>query len=388
MAEFGQVDDDDFDGGRRWRGFVRPALVVAVYVVMFAGVVVSFDPRGTHVVNLPLVDLVLLHWLTLCAVAVVAIVAGPPLVRRRGQALSFLRTFAQDRVAAAGLAGLVTIAVLATLGPIVLARPEFDPSVSHNPPVGFSVQAFIPSGCAGEVVDGRCRGTWQYPLGTDDLGRDMLITTIYGLRTSLQVGLATAVIAGAVGTAVGLVAGTVGGRVDGALMRYVELQSAVPAFFVYLLVVYSSGHDHSLMVLVFGFLSWGGLARLVRSEVLRVREELYVSAARATGAGPLYRLRRHVLPNVSVGVVVPATSLVPLYVLYEAALSYLGLGDPEPFPISLGGLIAGGLTPGYTPQWWDAFWISTVPAAALTLLVMSLLLAGDRAGELLDPKER
>jgi len=382
------ADDDAFDGGRRWRGLLRPALVALAYLAMLVGVAVSFEPRGTHVVETPVADVVLLDWLTLCALAVVAVVAGPRLVRSRDQVRAFLATFARDRLAAAGLVGLGVLTLVAAAGPLVLPRPTTDPTVALNPPVRASVQSFVPPDCVGRVVGDRCRGSWQFPLGTDGSGRDILHKTVYGLRTSLQVGLATAVIAGAVGTTVGLVAGTLGGRVDAGLMRYVDFQTAVPAFFVYLLVISAYGHDLAVMVLVFGFFSWGGLARLVRSEVLRVREAPYVRSAEAAGSGPLYRLRRHVLPNVSVGVVVPVTSLVPLYVLYEAALSFLGLGDPEPVPISLGETIASGLERAYVPNWWDAWWISTVPAVALSLLLLSLLLAGDRAGDLLDPERR
>jgi ABC-type dipeptide/oligopeptide/nickel transport systems, permease components len=299
-----------------------------------------------------------------------------------------LLTFAEDRLAAAGLVGLVALGLVVAVGPLVLPRPAADPTVALNPPVRASVQSFVPPGCVGEVVADRCRGSWRYPFGTDGSGRDILLKTVYGLQTSLQVGVTTAVIAGGVGAVVGLVAGTLGGRADTVLMRYVDFQTAVPAFFVYLLAISAFGHDLAVMVLVFGFLSWGGLARLVRSEVLRVRAELYVRSAHAAGADPLYRLRRHVLPNVSAGVVVPLTSLVPLYVLYEAALSFLGLGDPEPMPVSLGETISSGLERNYVPNWWDAWWISVIPAVALSVLLVCLLVAGDRAGELLDPQER
>ncbi len=381
-------EEDAFEDGRRSWGLLRPALVAGAYLAMLVGVVVSFDPRGTHVVDLVVVGVVLLDWLTLCALVVLAVAVGPRVVRERGRVFDALRTFAEDRVAAVGLVGLAVLSLVAAVGPLALPRSTAEPTVALNPPVWTGVQAFVPPGCVGEVVADRCQGTWRYPLGTDGSGRDLLLKTVYGLQTSLQVGLTTAVIAGGVGATVGLVAGTVGGRVDDALMRYVDFQTALPAFFVYLLVISAFGHDLAVMVLVFGFLSWGGLARLVRSEVLRVREELYVQSAQAAGAGPLYRLRHHVLPNVSAGVVVPVTTLVPLYVLYEAALSFLGLGDPEPVPISLGETIASGLERQYVPNWWDAWWIPVIPAVLLSVLLLCLLVAGDRAGELLDPKER
>jgi peptide/nickel transport system permease protein len=278
---------------------------------------------------------------------------------------------------------------LGTVGPLFVAEKAFDPAFQYNPPVGASVENFIPTQCAGTVTDDgtTCRGDTTYLFGTDGSGGEVFGAVVHGLRTSLQVGVSAAVIAGGIGTFVGLISGTVGGRLDTVLMRYVDLQMAVPSFFVYALLtlVFLTPGDLALMVVVFGLLSWGGLAKLVRSEVLQVREQLYVTSAQAAGASPLYRLRKHVLPNVSTGVLVPLTTLIPLYVLYEAALSFLELGASANEQVSLGRKIAEGFRePMFS--WWEVWWVAVFPALAVTGLTVTLLLTGDRVSDLLDPR--
>lgn len=385
---FEDVDDDSFDDPDRMRirWLVRPLLIVLAYLLMFAGVVVAFDPYGTNTLLLAGREIILLDWVSLLAVVVLGIVAIPPVVRKRGQVVSFLGALGRDTVAAVACVGLVAYVLAAIVGPLYVPEPAVEPAVIHNPPPGFSIPDWFPSSCAGEVSDGRCHGTWEHPFGTDEGGRDHFHTVVHGIQTSLQVGVSAAVISGGIGTIVGIVAGTVGGHLDALLMRYVDLQSAVPAFFVYVLLITLWASDLVLLVVVFGFLSWGGFARLVRSEVLQIREELFIEQAKSAGAGRLYRIRYHVLPNVTTGVFVPLTTLVPLYILYEAALSFLGLGETDPRIVSLGNEIEKGINQGIV-QWWDVWWLPIFPALFLTLLVLSILLVGDRVGELLDPRE-
>lgn len=391
MPDITDVDDAAFESGGfgQYRWLLRPTLVVLAYASMFGGFVRFYDAQEESPVRLAGLEIPMLDWVSLFSLAVVAVVFGPALVRRRDQVLAFVRAFAQDRFAVLAMGGFVCVVALALLGPASLGRPEFQPDATFNPPVGFSVPEWRPSGCAGELSGGACHGSWTHPLGTDGSGHDVLLTAVHGLRTSLQVGFSAAVIAGTIGTVVGLVSGTVGGRVDAVLMRYVDLQAAMPAFFAYVLLValLNVRGDLVLIVLVFGLLSWGGLARLVRSEVLQVREERYVQSARAAGSGPLYRIRHHVLPNVTTSVFVPLTNLVPLYVLYEAALSFLGLGESFPTQVSLGDEIAEGFDVTVA-EWWVVWWMPVVPAAVLVVLICTLLVVGDRLGELLDPRER
>lgn len=299
--------------------------------------------------------------------------ADPRLARR------YWARFREHRVAVWCLWVLAGVCAVGVLGPLVVAKPTVEVAVGYQPPAFWSVPATIPGSCVGPVVDGACRGTWQYPLGTTGDGRGILASVIYGTRVSLQVGLITATIVVLVGTTVGTVAAAAGGRVDEALMRYVDVQMTFPAFFLYLFVLYLFGGSLVLLILVFGFTSWGGTARLVRSETLQRREEGYVRAARAAGASTGWLLRRHLVPNVSGTVITNATLLVPGLILLEASFAFLGLGDPG--VTSWGEVIAAGRGDLAT-----AWWISTIPGVALFVTVLALNFVGDALRDALDPR--
>ncbi len=393
MSEAVDIDEGKFGTSvwMRLRAFVRPLVVLSTFGVLFAGFVTSYEPQRPDGGTVSLLgnEIVMLDWVTLCALVVAVVALGPALGRRWRATPGVVRKFGRDRVAGVAALVLLGLVALGTFGPMFVAENAFDPAFQYNPPAGGSVENFIPNQCAGTVTDGgtTCRGDSTYLLGTDGSGGEILGAVVHGLRTSLQVGVSAAVIAGGIGTLVGLLSGTVGGRLDTLLMRYVDLQMAIPSFFVYALltVVLSTPGDLALMVVVFGLLSWGGLAKLVRSEVLQVREQLYVTSAQAAGASPLYRLRKHVLPNVSTGVLVPLTTLIPLYVLYEAALSFLELGASANEQVSLGRKIAEGFRePMFS--WWEVWWVAVFPALAVTGLTVTLLLTGDRVSDLLDPR--
>jgi peptide/nickel transport system permease protein len=393
MPSVVDIDDDQF-GTSVWmrvRASVRPVLVVVSLAMLLAGFITSYEPQRPDGGTVSLLgnEIVLLDWITLCAGLVALFALGPLVVRRRRDIPRVVRQFFRDRVAGVAALVLLGLVLLGTVGVHTVARSAFEPTFQYTPPAGVSVENFIPTQCDGTVTDGTCRGGTEFLLGTDGSGGDMLSAVVHGLRTSLQVGVSAAVIAGGIGMLVGLVAGTVGGRTDTILMRYVDLQMAIPSFFVYVLLtlIVRTPGDLALMVVVFGLLSWGGLAKLVRSEVLQVREQLYVTSAQAAGGSSLYRLRRHVLPNVSTSVLVPLTTLVPLYVLYEASLSFLELGASENERVSLGAKIADGFGSNAF-SWWDIWWVAVFPALAVTALTVTLLLVGDRVSEMLDPRSR
>lgn len=383
---FTQVDDEAFDRGRGFGRTLGPLVgVTAAYLLLFGGVAYAYwqDLEG-----LPLPSggtISLLNWMTLLSLVVVAAVVLLAVAGSSGRATDHVRALVEDRPAAVAFGVLVGLVAIAVVGPLVHGRPTVDPGVAYQPPVGTAVADYVPVSCMERAGAERCRGTLAYPLGTDEAGRDVLVTTVYGLGTSLRVGVAAAVISGGFGTAVGLVAGTTDGHVDTVLMRYVDVQSAVPAFFAYVTIVAIAGADLVLMVLVFGLLSWGGTARVVRSEVLRVQNAPYIRVSRAVGAGRLHRLRYHVLPNVGHSVVVPLTTLVPMYVLYEAALSFLGFGNATAGRYSLGAAIAAGLDSRFF-GWWNVWWQPVVPAVVVTLLVLSMLVVGDRTRDVVDPR--
>lgn len=363
--------------GRRTWGFLATVAALAALFV--------YDRRLAADATVAGWDASALDWLTLLSVAVLAFYGVAPLVADRERAARYWRRFRRDRLAVAGLAYLVAFVLVGALGPVAVDRPASNLVHAYQPPAFASADANLPLECAGTVSGGRCHGSWRYPLGTNAAGQGMAALVLLGARASLVVALVTTAIVVPVATAVGTVAGYAGGRVDALLMRYVDVQQTVPAFLVYVVLIFLHGRSLFLMVLTFGLFGWGGVARLVRSETLQRREAGYTRAALASGAGPLYVVRRHLLPNVSGTVVTAATLEVPVLVLTEAALSFLHLGDST--LVSWGRVIADGMDTRWTnfPQAW---WISVVPVVALGLTVLSLSLVGDALAEATDPRER
>jgi peptide/nickel transport system permease protein len=200
------------------------------------------------------------------------------------------------------------------------------------------------------------------------------------MEISMQVGLIGMFLQLLIASVVGLSAAYFGGYVDEVLMRYVDIQITFPTFFLYLLVVFLFGGSLFLMIVVFGVLGWGDIARIVRSEALQRREEAYVVAAESAGASSRWTIRRHLLPNVSNSVITAATLVIPGLILAEAALAFLGLGDPS-IP-SWGEIIADGRT-----DLDRAWWISTLPGVFLFLTILALYFLGDALRDALDPRQ-
>jgi peptide/nickel transport system permease protein len=209
-----------------------------------------------------------------------------------------------------------------------------------------------------------------FPLGTDRLGRDVLAELFHGGRTSLIVGLAAALASILVGSAVGVLAGFAGGVVDEILMRITEAFQTVPGFLLALALVSLAGPSLPVLVAAIVLSSWTQAARLTRGQVLSIRERDYVASARTIGMHPLEIAFRQILPNA----LPPVLALVPVIVasaiLIEAALSFLGLGDPN--RVTWGGMIAEGRT-----VLRSAPWLSIVPGLALALTVVGVYLAGE-----------
>ncbi len=224
-------------------------------------------------------------------------------------------------------------------------------------------------------------GSWQYPLGTDGLGRDIAANVLYGLRVSLLVGFVSVALSIALGATAGLIAGAQsGGWFDTLVMPLVDLQLSIPAVLIALAVMAVSGRGLWKLILVIGIVGWAPYARLMRASVLGESARDYVTAARLIGASEARVLFRHVLPNVLGPLLVQASVDVPRAVELEASLSFLGLGVAVTTP-SLGLRVA----QGYQYLFGGAWWPSVIPGLALVLLVLAENLIGDWARDALDP---
>ena len=222
----------------------------------------------------------------------------------------------------------------------------------------------------------------EHPLGLDDLGRDVLSRIVYGARVSLRVGFSVVVIASLIGVTLGAIAGYFGGFVDSAIMRLCDILLAFPGILLAIALVAVLGPSLNNVVLALAIIGWVGYARLVRGQVLKVREMEYVTAARALGAKSPRVIVKHVLPNVINPVIVMATLGLAGAILAEASLSFLGLGVQPPTP-SWGAMLTSGRR--YLGL---ANHLAIFPGAAIMLAVMGLNFLGDGLIDALDPKYR
>jgi len=273
----------------------------------------------------------------------------------------------RDRVAMVSLVIIVLIVLMAILAPLVTTLTGHPPNEQYRD--------------IGLTPDGLPKGpTSQFWLGTDDLGRDILVRIAYGARVSLLVGVVATSIAVVIGVIVGLAAGFFGGVVDTVLARFVDVALTVPFLLVAIALVSIVGPSLSITILVIGFFSWAAVARIVRGQVLSLREREFVEAARSLGASDPRIMFVDILPNVLAPIIVYTTLLIPVVIVVEATLTYLGLGLPPP-TADWGGMISDGQQ-YYTTAWWFIFF----PGAALLLTTLAFNLFGDGVRDAFDPR--
>jgi peptide/nickel transport system permease protein len=362
---------------RRDRGAIVAGLaLVAAFVYDYAVL-----PASRPTVTVPVEwNVTQLDWLFVTTLLALLFYVVVPLYANRRLTAYYWREFRKNRMAVLGLGYLLVVFLIGVVGPLVLDKPDLAVRQAYQPPAFVGVDASVPVNCLGPVVDGQCRGTMAHPLGTTGDGKDVLVLVVYGMQVSMKVGLISTLLVVTIGTTVGTVAAYGGGLVDEALMRYVDVQLVFPAFFLYLLLTYLFGGSLFMFIVIFGLTGWGSIARLVRSEALQRAEEAYVTAARGAGAGTFYVIRRHLVPNVSNSVITAATLLIPGFILFEASLSFLSLGDPT-VP-SWGLVIATGRSDLST-----AWWISTVPGVFLFTTILAFNFLGDALRDALDPRQ-
>lgn len=225
-------------------------------------------------------------------------------------------------------------------------------------------------------------GSWEHVFGTDQIGYDILSRVMVSVRPTLVIGVLASLIALITGTVLGMVAGFFGGATDGLIMLLADSQLATPYLVIAIAAVAAFGQSLTLLIVLAGLSGWMGFARTVRSRVLSLRAQDFVESSRALGAGEVRILRHHILPNVASIVIVLITIQFRSLILFEAALSFLGLGVPPPQP-SWGSMINDG-----RDYLLSAWWISVIPGIALTLTVLTVSLIGDWLRDALDPTLR
>jgi peptide/nickel transport system permease protein len=225
-------------------------------------------------------------------------------------------------------------------------------------------------------------GSWKHPLGTDDLGRDLLSRMIDGARVALLVSIAVVVIAGIFGLAIALISGYRGGRLDAFLMRTTDASLAFPVLLFAIVVVGVFGPSTKVVVIILAIAFWPSYARVLRSEVLQIKTMDYVTMARTMGANGRWVVRRHILPNIVPTLLVLLSLQLGLAIIAEGSLSFLGLGVPAP-AASWGGMLSDG-----RKHLADGWWMPTMPGIALSLTVLATNLMGDWLRVRSDPATR
>lgn len=267
-----------------------------------------------------------------------------------------------NRLAMVGGILIVVIALLAILAPVIspydYAQPDYS-AISQFP-------------------------TWtgKHPLGTDLVGRDMLTRMLWGAQVSMAVGLGAQIIVFLIGVPIGALSGYVGGRLDSLLMRFVDVMYAFPQLLFVILIMSALGRGFQNVFIAIGVTGWVTLARLTRAEFLSLRERDYVVAARAAGAGPWRLITRHMLPNALSPIIVALTFGIPQAIFTEAALSFIGIGIPEPRPSW--GKMAGEYQEYITSYWY----MSIFPSIAIAVVMLAFTFFGDGLRDALDPRTR
>ncbi|QKG91804.1 ABC transporter permease [Halorubrum salinarum] len=302
-----------------------------------------------------------------------------PLYQNPRMTRYYWKEFKRNRPAVVSLGWLAIVFVGGLVGPLVLSAPQQELLIAYQPPVFTSVVDTTPATCVGEVMNGRCYGTWQHPLGTTQGGKDVFTMIVYGMTISMQIAFITTTIVATIGISFGTLSAYAGGWVDEIMMRFVDIILSFPTFLMFLLILYIYGGGLGMFIVVFSLFAWGGMARYVRSKSLSISEEEFIKASRISGASTYQVIRGHVVPNAASSIITNLTLLIPGFLLFEAQLAFLGIGDST-VP-SWGQLISAGRSDlSFAP------WIVLAPGIVLFLTILAFNFLGDALLDALNPE--
>jgi peptide/nickel transport system permease protein len=293
------------------------------------------------------------------------IIGLPPLSPSRvSSRLSFLRLKDFPLIPALILGGIALVAIFANL------------LAPHNPEIGSLTARFKPPFW-------QTGGSTKYLLGTDQLGRDVLSRLIFGARVSMVVGFTAVIFAGAVGTTLGIISGYLGGWVDQVIMRITDTWLALPALMFAIFLAAIVGPSMWNIVIILGLVYWTRYARVIRGEVLSLKEREFVRLAIVAGCSKSTIMYRHILPNVINSAIVIGTLMLGVVIITEASLSFLGIGVPPP-EAAWGLMLSDGKQSLMVGRWW----LSVLPGLCIMLMVLSANLLGDGLRVKFDPQLR
>lgn len=286
----------------------------------------------------------------------------------------------KNKLAIFGLFFIVFLVLLAAAGPFFTKDPnQVNFEEKNLPPLGFMITQSVYDIDAGTFRTVETPGIWKHPLGTDDKGRDILAMIVSGAGVSLRVGLAATVIALILGAFIGVSSAYFGGFIDNMLMRFTDIMMTFPFFLLLVFIVFIFGANLTLIILIIGLTGWTGTARIVRSEALSLRTREFILASKALGAGDMRIILHHLIPNVMSTLIVIATLSIPGVILAEAALSFIGLGDPT---VASWGRILNAGQDNLDTTWW----VAVEPGIMLFLTVLSFNFLGDGLRDAFDPR--
>lgn len=398
----GRFEDIDWESVSESRRLLTAERATLLFGMTLVGVLYLYDRFVAHVYLISDWSVELLDWVFLVSLTVILAYGLVPAIRHRELVSETLARLRSSTLSVLALTYLGIVGFLGLFGPILNLGPTLNLQYDYNPPIGVTVEQSPEQGliqyseCAGtvsgDVFNEVCTGGTEFLLGTNRRGEAVEELLVAGARPALYIVVIGAVLVVPLAVAVGITAGVRGGFIDKLLMSYVDLQLSLPAILIYFVVFMASGPSLLVLLLAFGLFSWGGIARLVRSEVKQRRERGHVMIARSLGASERYIAKRHIVPNITNTLVPAVCQLFALLVLYEAGVAFIGFYEASlrswgtTISESINAEVAGQMHERPERPATYIWWVSTFPAIALTLTMASFKILGDGLRDALDPR--